>query len=717
MTGTIQYERGADGVVLLTIDVPDQAQNVITDAFAEDFIGTVERLRADEAATGAILASGKDSFMAGADLKGLERLIGEGLDVAAVRLSTNRFKSAMRRLETWGKPVAAVIAGHALGGGFELCLACHRRFAADDASVLLGLPEVTVGLLPGGGGTQRLLRLVGVAGAMDPLLKGAAFSPHAALELGMVDEVAPRETLVARARAWILQAAEVRQPWDRPGFEIPGGFSTAGGEIANLFVAANARVHKETLGLYPAPRAILACLFEGAPLPIDAALDVETEHFLSLLVSPVAGAIIRTSFLNRKSAEKLRARPPGIAPSQFSKLGVVGAGLMGAGIACVAAQSGLEVTLIDRDQGSADRGKAYTSKALAARVDKGFISPEQADAILQRVVATTDYEQLRGAELVIEAVFEDEAVKASVTKAAEAVLNPTAVMASNTSTLPISGLASASARPLNFIGLHFFSPVERMALVEVICGVQTSSQTLARALDFVRRIRKTPIVVKDSRGFYTSRVFGTFTSEGLSLLHEGVDPALIENAARMAGMPIGPLALLDEVALELVWKVVCENRRALGEAYSLTPGDAVVDVMVNELRRGGRRSGGGFYDYPAGAPKRIWSGLRERFPAEARQPSLAAVKERLLFRQAVEAARCVAEGIVTPADADLGALLGWGFPAWTGGPMSLIDNIGVARFVDICDGLAANVDGRFTPPDTLRSGRAAADGACLAALS
>jgi 3-hydroxyacyl-CoA dehydrogenase/enoyl-CoA hydratase/3-hydroxybutyryl-CoA epimerase len=700
----VRLTTDADGIAVITLDHATESMNLVSPEWVAEMAAAIEQVAADPAVKGAIVTSAKRAFMAGADLKVLIKgyTKAEALALAAAPTAMHR------RLETCGKPFVAAINGLALGGGFELALACHRRIIVDDPKALVGLPEVNVGLLPGSGGTQRLARMIGVKAALDLLLAGQTLDPAKARAAGLVDEVVPADRLMAAARAWLLSGPDPVRAWDKKGYAPPESGGLLNPAMAMLFSLQPAAVAAKTLHNYPAPAAILSAVFEGIQLPFDKAAKVEQKYFAKLLSRSEARAIIRTTFVNKGRAEKLVARPAGVPKASFARIGVLGAGMMGGGIACVAAAAGCEVVLIDRTQAEADKGKATTQKTLAREVERGRRTQPEADAILARIAPTTDFAALAGAALVIEAVFEDTAIKADVTRRAAAVLGPDALFASNTSTLPITGLAEAFARPERFIGLHFFSPVDRMALVEVILGRKTSQATLAHALDFVAVLRKTPIVVQDSRGFYTSRVFQTFIHEGMAMLGEGVAPALIENAARFAGFPVGPLAVTDEVSLALPMKIIRQSEAELGQRYQRPCGYAVMQRMLDELGRGGRKAGGGFYDYPAGAPKRLWPALSEHFPQAREQPGVPELRKRMLYIQALETARCLEEQVLSdPADGDLGSVLGWGFPTYTGGTLSLIDAIGIAAFVAECDRLAQQHGVRFRPSDWLRQ-RAAA---------
>ncbi len=594
-----------------------------------------------------------------------------------------------------------------MGGGLELALACHYRVLADAPKVVVGLPEVTVGLLPGAGGTQRLPRLIGVAAALPLMAEGRHVKPAEALKLGIVHELAAPEQVVERARRWLASSPEPVQPWDKKGFKVPGGAGMQNPAVAQTFMVGNALVAKAGWRNYPAPLAILSAVFEGSQLPFDRALAVESKYFGKLLSGPVARNMMRTLFVNKNLADGLARRPKDVPPGKVTRLGMLGAGMMGAGIAYVSARAGIEVVLLDVTLEAAENGKDYSRQLFRKGVERGQVTQQQADAALALIRPTVDYADLDGCELVVEAVFENRQLKADVTAKAEAVLPKSAVFASNTSTLPITGLARASQRPARFIGLHFFSPVDRMPLLEIIMGQKTSQETLARALDFAGQLRKTPIVVNDSRGFYTSRVIGTFVNEAQAMLAEGVNPALIENAARMAGMPAGPLVVSDEITIELQWKITCQAEQDLGGRFVKPAGYDVLKKMV-ELGRLGRRQGGGYYDYPPDGPKRLWPGLREHWPVAEKQPPVGELVERFLVIEALESARCVEEGVITePADADLGSVFGIGYPAWTGGALSYIDMVGAEAFYKTCKDFAKRFGPRFKPSRWLKK-RAAA---------
>ncbi|SLN29049.1 3-hydroxyacyl-CoA dehydrogenase NAD-binding domain-containing protein [Oceanibacterium hippocampi] len=696
----INYSVDSDGIATISWDMPGRSMNVLNDQSLPAFIDAVDKAIADDAVKGVVITSGKADFIAGADLEMLQGWSGAA-DAFASVMNTNR---AFRRMETSGKPFAAAINGTALGGGFEICLACHYRVAADKPKAQIGLPESQVGLLPGGGGTQRLPRLIGIQAALPLILEGKRLNPAAAAQAGLVHKVVPAEELMAEARRWIREegAKGAAQPWDSKSFKLPGG-PVQSPKGMQTFVAGNAMLRQRTMGNYPALNNIMSAVYHGCQVDIDTGLKIEARQFVATVQTPEAKNMIRSLFFGMGEANKLADRPAGVPKQAYSRVGILGAGMMGAGIAFVTALAGIEVVLIDTEQAAAERGKAYSEGLLKKRVAQGRMAQAEADAVLARITPTTDYAPLKGAEMVIEAVFERRDIKAEVTRKAEAVLAADAVFASNTSTLPITGLAEASERPANFIGLHFFSPVDKMMLVEIIMGEKTSDETLARAMDYVKAIRKTPITVNDSRGFYTSRVFATYVAEGLAMLAEGVEPALIDNAGRLAGMPVGPLALADEVSIELIHKIATQSKADLGDAYRPSPADPVTALMVEKLGRLGKKAGKGFYDYPEGAKKRLWPGLADHFPVADAQPEVGEVIKRLMYVQSVETARCMEEKVVTTArDADVGSILGWGFAPFKGGTVSQIHSLGLDAFIAECDRLAQAHGARFAPPALLR---------------
>lgn len=702
MNNTIQYTVDQDGIALLTIDLPGMPMNVLTPKLMADLDSLVERAATDDAVKGIVLTSGKSSFVAGADIKDMVTAYDRGIKPKEAFEFSYGLNQTLRKMETCGKPVAAAINGLALGGGLEVCLACHYRVLADDPRAVTGFPEVNIGLLPGAGGTQRTPRLIGFREAATMILQCRNKKPEQALKLGLVHELAPADQVVERARRWVLEEGDPVAPWDKKGFKIPhGGLMHPG--TAQTFVMGNSLLAKNTRHNYPAPIAAQSAIYEGCATSIDQGLKIESQYFGNLLSGPVARNMMRSLFVNKGKADKLARRPEGIEKSKVSKLGILGAGMMGAGIAYVSAKAGIEVVLLDTSLENAERGKAYSEGLLKKAIERGRSTEEKAAALLGLIKPTTDYADLEGCDLVIEAVFESQQLKADVTAKTEAVVPESCIFASNTSTLPITGLAEASTRPGQFIGLHFFSPVDKMPLVEIILGEKTNDEAIARSLDYIQQIRKTPIVVNDSRGFYTSRVFGTFTGEGISMLAEGINPALIENAAKLAGMPVGPLAVTDEVTLELAYKVGKETTAALGLDYPADAPSTVIQKMVEVLDRKGKRFGKGFYDYPADAGKLLWPGLAENFPLAENQPDIEELKKRILYIQALETARCYEEGVLThPEDGDIGSIFGWGFPPWTGGTMSLIDTVGVAEFVTECDRLADAYGDRFKVSDSMR---------------
>jgi 3-hydroxyacyl-CoA dehydrogenase / enoyl-CoA hydratase / 3-hydroxybutyryl-CoA epimerase len=700
---TLALEVDAEGIAIVTLDDPSKPMNVVSPEWIDELIEAIERIATDPAVKGAVITSAKPAFMAGADLKHIYSLSGGAISLQqAFEFSEKPSMRMHRRLETCGKPFVAAINGLALGGGYELALACHHRIIVDDPKAVVGLPEVTVGLLPGSGGTQRLPRMIGIEKSLPVLLEGKPVAPAEALKLGMVDAVVPAASLLQAARRWILQSADPVRAWDKKGYRGSGGLLNPA--IANVMTFQPAAIAAKTQYNYPAPIAILDCIFEGMLLPFDKALRLESKYFAKLLCGPVSRNLIRTTFINKGEAMKLARRPKDVPSSRVKKLGVLGAGMMGAGIAHVAAAAGIDVVVLDSTVDLAERGKAAASKLLKKAVEKGQKTASAADETLARIKTTAEYADLTGCDLVIEAVFEDTSIKADVTRKAQAVIPREATFASNTSTLPISGLAGAFSRPAQFIGLHFFSPVERMPIVEVIMGAETSQETLAKSLDFVAQLKMTPIIARDSRGFYTSRVFQTFIHEGMRMLEDGVAPALIENAAKFAGFPVGPLALVDEVTVELPWKIVQETQKALGEKFVKPCAYEVMRRMLEEFKRPGKRYGKGFYEYPEGGAKRLWSGLAAAFPPSTTQPPIEELKRRFLYIQALETARCIEEGVVMhPADADVGSLLAWGFPSWTGGPLSLIDTTGIKDFVAQCQGMAERHGARFAPSTWLKA--------------
>lgn len=709
-----------DGIALVIFDMAGKKVNTLSEETLAELTAIIERIKSDDTIKGVILASAKPGiFCAGGELTHIKSFAGPGeAGKEAETLATDLARmtkdmAVFRGLETSGKPVACAIEGMALGGGAELAMACHYRVAADSEQMALGLPEGGLGLLPGGGGTQRLPRLVGISESLPILLQGVNKTAYEALKIGWVNDVVPVGQTIDRARRWLLEAGDPVQPWDKPKFQIPGGgpYVQANSEALAMHAAMS---RQKFYGNYPAQGHIMTALYEGVQVPFDTGLRIEMREFIRTVRTPQALAMIRTAFLSPREIKSGVNRPSGHPVKTFHKGAVLGAGLMGAGIACVQAQAGIETILIDQTQEAADRGKAYTAAYLGKQVSRGRMTQDKADGILARITATTDYAHLRGSDIVIEAVFEDRDVKASVTRLAEAEVGADVIMATNTSTLPITGLAVASVHPENFIGLHFFSPVERMDLVEIIRGDKTSEATLAAAYDYIASIRKTPISVKDSRGFYTSRTITRYLDEPCEMLMEGIAPAIIENIGLMTGMPIGPLSLPDAIGLELPYHVLGQTKRDLGEAYKPTATDTVLDFLVVQNGRHGRRNGKGFYDYSEdGKSKTLWSGLTglaapvvtDAFSEDVKSE----LKKRILYRMSLEAAKCIEEGVIAdPREVDVGATMGFGFPKWTGGPISLIEQVGISKFVQECDGLADRHGERFRPGQMLR--RMAAEG-------
>ena len=704
----------ADGIALITWDSPGRSMNVFTLEATNELGQIIEKVATDPAIKGAVVTSGKEAFSGGADLTMLENLSRTFADTVKAKgqVEANRMvfdesrKMSLnyRRLETSGKPWVAAINGTCAGGAFELALACHRRIASENEKTRVGLPEIKVGLFPGAGGTQRVPRMIPAGDALQFLFRGELLRLDRAKAMKLIDEVVPADKLIETAKAWIKSGGKGVQPWDVEGFKLPGGtvYSKAG---MMTWPPANAIYRRETYDNYPAAKAILQCVFEGLQLPMNQALTVESRYFAKILRSKEAQAMIRTLFVSMQELNKGARRPASVPAGKLKKVAILGAGFMGAGIASVTAQAGIEVVLIDRDQVSADKGKAHVEKTLGEQVTKGRIKPADRDALLARIVATPDYAAIAGADLVIEAVFEDRKVKEEAIKKAEAVLGDKVIFGSNTSTLPITSLAELSKRPDRFIGVHFFSPVEKMMLVELIMGKKTGDEALAMALDYVRAIRKTPIVVNDSRGFYTSRVVGTYIREGHLMLTEGVPAPMVETVGRMAGMPVGPLSLNDEVAVDLAWKILQATKKDLGAEVIDPRQEALLEEMVVKRGRNGRKNGKGFYDYPDKGPKRLWPGLAEL--AGAPQPAetfdVDTLKQRYLGIQALESARCVEEGVITDVrDADVGSILGFGYAPFTGGTLSYIDGMGVANFVALCERLAGRYGPRFEPCALLR---------------
>lgn len=712
-------ELDADGILLCTFDVPGKTMNTFTKAALSDLEAIANRAKAEVGIKGVVLTSGKTTgFCAGADL---EEMLGGAWETGADLEGEAKLKASFdaafemnrvyRLLETCGKPVAVAINGVALGGGLEVSLACHYRVMGNGPKTQVGLPEVKIGLFPGGGGSQRLPRLIGVQNALLAMSEGKSFRPKEALSQGIVHEVVDEGKEVEAAKTWIKTKGDPVAPWDKKDFKIPGGgpYHPAG---AQIFIMGNAMLRKQSYGNYPAVLNLMHSVYEGLQVPFDTAIKIESRFFCNTLATPQAKAMIRTFFFSMQALGKGSGRPAGVAKTEFSQVAVLGAGMMGAGIAYVTAMAGIKVVLVDRDQASADKGKAHCEDLLKKAVSRGKMTQDKAQGVLDLITATPDYAAIEGSDLVVEAVFENTELKDQVTKQAEAPLYAgakaeTAIFGTNTSTIPISLLAKASSKPENYIGIHFFSPVDKMLLVEIILGEKTSDETLAKAIDYVIKIKKTPIVVNDSRFFFANRCFIPFTAEGMTMWSEGITPALIDNAGRATGMPRGPLEMMDDVALDLLTKITSETAKAMGDAYQPIPGEKQVAQMVADGRLG-RKNGKGFYDYPVdkNTPKTLWQGTKDMFPvtqAEANPAEVEELKKRLLYVQAVTAARCFEEGVITdPREADVGSILGWGFAPWSGGIVSLIDSIGIPKFVEELDRMEKAYGERFKAPQLLR---------------
>jgi 3-hydroxyacyl-CoA dehydrogenase/enoyl-CoA hydratase/3-hydroxybutyryl-CoA epimerase len=695
---TIRYELDGDGIATITFDAPDAPVNTMTAAWQRDLAAVAAQAVADkDRIKGVLLASAKPTFFAGAALKGLLTL--EAKDAAACFAEIQAMTASYRRLETLGRPVVSLLAGSALGGGWEVALIGHARFALDDAKIRFGMPEVSLGLIPGGTGITKTVRALGLLAAQPYLLEGKLFGPREAQELGWVDGLAASAAeLRSLALAWIAAHPDAVQPFDRRDYKMPGG-TPASPKIAAMLAVAPAVLAQKTRGLYPAPQAILEAMVEGALVDYDTAVRIEARKLARVMVGQNAKNMIQAFFFDANAIKLGASRPKRDAVWRPAKVGILGAGMMGAGIAHANVARGIPCVLKDISLERAEAGLAAIRKITSAQVAKGKMDAVREARLLALVAPAADVRALDGCDLLIEAVFENRPLKASVTREAEPMLAPDGVFASNTSTLPITGLATASARPERFIGLHFFSPVHKMKLVEIIRGKETSADTVARAYDYVLALGKTPIVVNDARGFFTSRVFGTYVMEGAAMLAEGVAAPLIEHAALAAGMPVGPLAVLDETSLALSVHVLEQTRAdaaAEGKTHAPSAGEALVERMVKELGRSGRAAGGGFYDYPAGQPKRLWPGLKATFEKVGAEAGIDELKQRLLYRQSIETARCLAEGVLTSvAEANIGSIYGIGFPAWTGGAMQFIASEGKDRFLANAAALAARHGDRF----------------------
>ncbi|HNW17676.1 MAG TPA: 3-hydroxyacyl-CoA dehydrogenase NAD-binding domain-containing protein [Sphingorhabdus lacus] len=713
---TFSVDIDSDGIALVTIDIPGATMNVWNGDLIAEFGAWVEDFTTNEAVKGAVITSGKATgFLAGADLT----MLGGAKANSTKEAFDQAFalNALLRKMEAGGKtakaltsgqasakPVACALNGLALGGGLELALACHYRVVADNPKIQLGMPEVMVGLLPGGGGTQRTPRLIGLQNAAMMIIQGKSLDPATAKAQGLVHDVVPAAELIANAKAWVKANPKATAPWDKKDFKFPGGAGAMDPRSVQLFIGLNAMAHKESKGNFDAVKAILSCLYEGSILPFDTALRVESKYFTKLLSGSQAKNMIRTLFINKQAAEKGAGRPKDVPPVEIKKVGVLGGGLMGSGITHVTVKGGMDVVVLDRSLEDANKAVEYSRKIIEKAVGRGKMSKEAGEAFMARITPTDNYDDLKDVDLIIEAVFERPDVKADVIKKAEAVIRPDVVFASNTSTLPITGLAKNSVRPELFIGLHFFSPVEKMPLLEIIPGELSGDRALAAAFDYNAKIKKTPIVVKDVRGFFTNRVFPPYMGEAMKLVTEGVKPALIENAAKSLGMPIGPLALLDETTLQLGYDVMQSTKKELGDAYQPSGTEDFMELMVVKLGRKGRRFGSGFYDYDEkGERLTLWQGMADHYPLAENQPSVEEVKQRLLYIQLIATAQCFEEEVVRdPQSADLGAIFGWGFAPYTGGPMSYIDTVGLENFVRTADSLAQRFGSRFAPPKSFR---------------
>ena len=700
----------ADGVATIIWDAAQKSMNVMSTKATAVLESLIDQALADPAVKGIILTSAKKDFAGGMDLNVIAEMRAGGAQavfdgVMAMHRLLRKIERAGMDPKTLkgGKPVVAALPGTALGIGLELPLACHRIIAADNPRAKIGLPEILVGIFPGAGGTTRLSRKLGAMAAAPFLLEGKLSSPTEAKAAGLIDEVVAPEDLLSRAKEWVLSAtpAELVKAWDDKGYKMPGGapYHPAG---FMTFVGASAMINAKTQGVYPAAKALLAAVYEGALVPFDVALKIEARQFTSVLMNPSSSAMIRSLFINKEALEK-GANRPAVAEQSVRKLGVIGAGMMGAGIAYVSANAGIEVVLIDSTQEAADRGRAHSEGILDKGIKRGKVTVQKKAEVLARITSTTDYAALAGVDLVVEAVFEDPKVKAEVTAKVEAAVGPDCIYATNTSTLPITGLAAASKRPESFIGIHFFSPVDKMNLVEIIRGKATGDRAVAKALDFVRQIRKTPIIVNDARFFYANRCIIPYINEGIRMVAEGVAPALIENAAKLVGMPLGPLQLVDETSIDLGVKIAKATKAAMGADYPDEAVDHVLFWMADQGRLG-RKANAGFYAYDAkGERLGLWEGLSAKYPRDKMQPSLSDVQNRLLFAQVLEAVRALEEGVLTDIrEGDVGAILGWGFAPWSGGPFSWLDMIGAAKAVEICRGLTAQFGPRFHAPALLR---------------
>ena len=708
---TIQYTL-VDGIATITFDEPDSPVNTMCLQWQEDMSALAAQVLQDkDAIQGIVLASAKSTFFAGADLKGTMRL--QPSDAPEVFRQIELLKKNFRAIEALGKPVVSLINGTALGGGWEVALLGHHRIAINSPKTQLGLPEVTLGLLPGASGVTKMTRHLGLMGAQPYLVEGKLFGPADGMKLGLIhDLVEPgpnaASEMRAKALAWIAAHPTAQHPWEAKGYKVPGGLPSSPA-VAQMLVVAPAMIKKQTRGLYPAPEAIMACMVEGLQVDLDTALRLESRALARLMTGNQAKAMINTFFFNMNAIKSGASRPKDVPRYQSAKVGLLGAGMMGAGIAYAQASKGIATVLKDVSQEKAEHGKAYTAKLTQARVDKGRMTAEKQAEILARIHPTAKAEDLQGCDLIIEAVFENRELKAKVTQEAEPMLAPGGFFASNTSTLPITGLAKASRDASKFVGIHFFSPVDKMQLVEIIKAKETDAETIARAFDYVQALGKLPIVVNDSRGFFTSRVFGTFVMEGIAMLGEGIPAAAIENAGLQCGMPVGPLAVIDETSISLSVHVMDQTQAdyaAEGKAYVPTPGEALARRMVTELGRAGRAAGGGFYEYPTepGAKKYLWPQLKPLFEKANAVWAITDLKDRLLYRQAIETARCLNENVLTSVhDANIGSIFGIGFPAWTGGAMQFIYGMGIEAFEARAAELARQFGDGFALSDAVKA--------------
>ncbi|MFT6089562.1 3-hydroxyacyl-CoA dehydrogenase NAD-binding domain-containing protein [Sulfitobacter sp.] len=706
--------KDADGVAIITWDVPGKSMNVMSIEGLSELDAIIDTVLSDDSIKGAVVTSGKDgSFAGGMDLNLLAKMREDAGDDPAKGLfeGTMQMHALLRKIERagmdpktnkGGKPIASALPGTAAGIGLELPLATHRIFVADNPKARIGLPEIMVGIFPGAGGTTRLTRKLGAMGASPFLLEGKMVAPAAAKSAGLIDEVVADP--VAAAKEWVLNAkdADILKPWDAKGYKMPGGtpYHPAG---FMTFVGANAMVNGKTQGAFPAAKALLSAVYEGALVPFDTALKIEARWFTNILMNPSSSAMIQSLFLNKEALEKGAVRPEGVPDQRVKKLGVLGAGMMGAGITLVSVQAGIEVVLIDQTQEAADKGKAYSASFFDKGIARRKSTEEKKQAALDLITATTDLDALKGCDLIIEAVFEDPAVKAEMTKKVEAVIPEDCIFASNTSTLPITELAKASSRADQFIGLHFFSPVEKMLLVEIIKGKETGDRAVAKSLDYVRQIRKTPIVVNDARFFYANRCIIPYANEGARMITEGVAPQLVDHAAQLLGFPVGPVQLTDETSIDLGAKIARATKAAMGNAYPASQADDLI-FWMEDLGRLGRKAKAGFFDYDEkGKRQGYWKGMHDKFPLAETQPDLRDVQDRLMFVQVLEAVRALEEGVLEDIrEGDVGAILGWGFAPWSGGPFSWLDIIGAPYAAERCDQLQAKFGDRFECPALLR---------------